>query len=349
MGSYTNMESSQILKHQIDEQFLQLGIKDILNEEGVTEIAINDDTQIFVEKNGAWEARSFDLSSANANILMLGQQLINGREGAEALNSTQPFLSITMPNSERCQIVLPPAADKFASLTIRVPSRKDFLMSDYENSGLFARVKPVSNVISENDKILKNLISNGEYGEFIRQATKFRKNIVFSGATGSGKTTFMKTTINEIDEAERIITIEDSRELFIKHQNKVHLVYPKDSKSTSTVTAKGCLEATLRMNPSRIILAEIRGDEAFYFIRACGNGHDGSITSCHAESPLMAYEQIALMIKASKEGAALEYDVIKKLIYMTIDISVHFGVDKLGRFISGIDFNPERKLNLLLG
>ena len=101
------------------------------------------------------------------------------------------------------------------------------------------------------------------------------------------------------------------------------------------------------MKPDRIILAEIRGDEGFYFVRACGNGHSGSMTSCHADSALMAYEQIALMINAAPEGAALSYDVIRRLIFMTIDISIHFANIGGRRFITGIDFDPERKMRML--
>ena len=101
------------------------------------------------------------------------------------------------------------------------------------------------------------------------------------------------------------------------------------------------------MKPDRIVLAEVRGDEAFYFIRACGNGHSGSITSCHADSAMMAYEQLALMINASPEGASLSYDVIKRLIFMVIDISIHFHNFGGKRRITAIDFQPERKLEML--
>ena len=156
----------------------------------------------------------------------------------------------------------------------------------------------------------------------------------------------MKTLINLIPHSQRIITIEDAREIFIPHPNKVHLLYPKNA-SDSTVTAKSCLEATLRMKPDRIILAEVRGDEAFFFVRACGNGHSGSITSLHADSALMAYEQLALMINAAPEGAGLTYDVIRRLIYMTIDISIHFQAHGNQRHITGIDFSPERKVRML--
>jgi type IV secretion system protein VirB11 len=169
-----------------------------------------------------------------------------------------------------------------------------------------------------------------------------KKNIVVSGATGSGKTTFMKSLVHHIPAEERLVTIEDARELFIHQPNVVHLLYSKGGQSTSNVTAKSCMEACLRMKPDRIILAELRGDESFYFIRNCASGHPGSITSCHAGSTSQTWDQLALMVKASNEGAGLEFATIKRLLMMTIDILVHIKAHAGRRYITGIDFNPAR-------
>ena len=95
------------------------------------------------------------------------------------------------------------------------------------------------------------------------------------------------------------------------------------------------------MKPDRIILAELRGDEAFYFIRNCASGHPGSITSCHAGSAAQAWDQLALMVKASVEGAGLEFDAIKRLLRLTVDIMVHIRMSSGYRCISGIDFEPK--------
>jgi type IV secretion system protein VirB11 len=104
------------------------------------------------------------------------------------------------------------------------------------------------------------------------------------------------------------------------------------------------MEACLRMKPDRIILAELRGDESFYFIRNCASGHPGSITSCHAGSTAQTWDQLALMVKASAEGAGLEFEVIKRLLKMTIDIVVHIKAHAGRRYITGIDFDPARAL-----
>ena len=341
------------LKSQIYSYFRRLQIDKLLQRQGeyenVTEIVINEPNVIYYEQNSVW--KRIDLqnvpagNNSNKVIEGLGTLLINHAGQNQKFDRNNPMLSLTMPDGERVQLVRQPAAEN-ASLTIRIPSKHIFTLQQYDEAGLFKQVRQ-SDDISDEDKELKELLAKKDYLQFCKKAVAYRKNIVVSGATGSGKTTFMKTLIETIDKDERIITIEDARELFINHQNKVHLIYPK-SKSESTVTAKSCLEATLRMKPDRIILAEVRGDEAFYFIRACGNGHSGSITSCHADSAKMAFEQLALMIAASSE-VNLSYEVIKHLILMTIDISIHFKNDKGDRRITEVYFEPERKLKLLRG
>ncbi len=336
-------EKSKI-RAQIRYHFEELGITPLMGIKDVTEIAINQPNIIFYEQDSVWKSiekpnRSNDL------IEGLGTLLVNNAGQNQLFDRNNPMLSLTMPDGERAQLIRQPASEE-CSLTIRIPSNAKFTMDQYEEKGLFNKIELQSSSITAQDQELKSCLATGNYRRFLELAIEYRKNIVVSGATGSGKTTFMKTLIDLIPHSERIITIEDARELFIDHPNKVHLIYPK-SMSESNVTAKSCLEATLRMKPDRIILAEVRGDEAFYFIRACGNGHSGSITSCHADSALMAYEQLALMINASPEGASLTYDVIRRLIMMTIDISIHFANHNGKRFISNIDFNPERKLRLL--
>lgn len=330
---------------QIDFAFEQLGVRELMELPGVTEVAINEPNMVWYEQNSTWKSVEKPQNKSNSLIAGLGTLLINSDGKSQEYNENNPMLSLTMPNGARAQLVRKPAAEN-ASLTVRIPSKNKFTMDEYEKQGLFDAIIPNAGEISPEDKELEALLKAKEYRRFLEAAIAYRKNIVVSGATGSGKTTFMKTLIDLIDYKERIITIEDARELFIDQPNKVHLMYPK-SISQSTVTAKSCLEATLRMKPDRIILAEVRGDEAFYFIRACGNGHSGSITSCHADSALMAYEQLALMINASPEGAGLSHEVIKRLIMMTIDISIHFANHSGKRYITAIDFQPTRKFKLL--
>src|SRR3546814_15892191 len=133
----------------------------------------------------------------------------------------------------------------------------------------------------------------------------------------------MKSLVNHIADEERLVTIEDARELFITQPNVVHLLYSKGGQSASNVTAKSCMEACLRMKPDRIILAELRGAESFYFIRNCASGHPGSITRCHSGRTAQTWDKLAMLVKASDEGDGLEFRAIKGLLMMTIDIIVH--------------------------
>lgn len=342
--------SNDINIRQIQSCYPTLGIAPFMEQDGVTEIAINDDKGIWVERHSQWEFHphlfEVDLHEQTSTF---GTLIVNYLGADQPFNKKNPMLSATLPTGQRCQLVLPPAANGHPSITIRVPSKLRLTLNDYAKAGMFDRIQPITNDISEVDKKLLQLKKNKDYAGFLKMAILSNKNIVFSGATGSGKTLFMMTLLSLIPHNQRIITIEDAREIILDQPNKVHLVYPKKGEGApSSVTAKTCLEATLRMKPCRIALAEIRGDEAFYFARACGNGHSGSITSCHADSALMAYEQIAYMIQSSPEGSGLGYDVIKRLLHMTIDISIHIHKGD-HRHITGIDFQPERKLNTLLG
>lgn len=350
MNAFTELDNNELtipskIVAQIEAFYKELGIIELMHTDGVTEITINEPNVVYYEQYSEWKRLEVPDNDSDRKIEGLGILLVNQAGQNQHFNQNHPMLSLTMPNGERAQLVRKPAAEH-CSLTVRIPSKSRFTLDQYQESGVFSEIVPIGDSLTDHDKILKGLLEAQMYREFIEKAVEFHKNIVISGATGSGKTTFMKTMLDLIPHSERIITIEDAREIFIDHPNKVHLLYPKGL-SESSVTAKSCLEATLRMKPDRIILAEVRGDEAFYFIRACGNGHSGSITSCHADSAQMAYEQLALMINASPEGASLSYDVIRRLIYMTIDISIHFANFHGKRRITEIDFNPERKMRML--
>lgn len=237
--------------------------------------------------------------------------------------------------------MIPPACDAGkASITIRLPSKHTKSLSQYSKDGFFSQIIELNGELSPQDKELVELKNNRNYEEFFKKAVEYKKNIVVSGATGSGKTTFMKALVNHIPLSERLISIEDARELFIPHENVVHLLYSKGGQGSSNITAKSCMESCLRMKPDRIILAELRGDESFYFIRNCASGHPGSITSCHAGNTEQTWDQLALMVKASPEGSGLEFEVIKNLLRQTIDIVVHIKAHSGQRYITGIDFNP---------
>ena len=326
-------------------QYEVLGIAEHLASPDVTEICINRPGELYLETRHGWrreEAPRLTFERAR----QFCTAVVNESNTGQRITDMDPVVSLTFPTGQRAQFVIPPACDAGkVSITIRLPSRQDRTLAQYQQDGFFDRIIEQEGALGDQDRELLDLRVRRDYGDFFRKAVAYKKNIVVAGATGSGKTTFMKSLVSHIPAHERLVTIEDARELFIAQPNVVHLLYSKGGQSTSNVTAKSCMEACLRMKPDRIILAELRGDESFYFIRNCASGHPGSITSCHAGSTRQAWDQLALMVKASQEGAGLEFDTIKRLLMMTVDIVVHIAAHGGRRHITGIDFDPRRGLS----
>lgn len=326
----------------LDYQYQVLGIRNFMHSPDVTEICINRPGEIYLENRSGWQRVEVPgLTSARA--LQFCTTVVNESNTGQRITDVNPVVSLTFPTGQRAQFVIPPAVEASqVSITIRLPSRQTRTLGQYHDDGFFDELLEEKSGISAHDKELLELRAAGRYADFFRQAVLHKKNIVVSGATGSGKTTFMKSLVHHIPAGERLVTIEDARELFIDQPNVVHLLYSKGGQSTANISAKNCMEACLRMKPDRIILAELRGDEAFYFIRNCASGHPGSITSCHSGSTEQTWDQLALMVKASSEGAGLEFATIKRLLMMTIDIIVHIKAHGGRRYITGIDFDPGR-------
>lgn len=325
-------------------QYEVLGIHGYMQSPDVTEICINRPGELWIETRNGWERVAVpSLNFERARQFCTA--VVNESNTGQRITDTDPVVSLTFPTGQRAQFVIPPACDaEKVSITIRLPSKHTRTLLQYDEDGFFDQILEQNGALGEHDRELMALRTARDYAGFFKQAVLFKKNIVVSGATGSGKTTFMKALVNHIPNDERLVTIEDARELFITQPNAVHLLYSKGGQSASNVTAKSCMEACLRMKPDRIILAELRGDESFYFIRNCASGHPGSITSCHSGSTAQTWDQLALMVKASAEGAGLEFAVIKRLLMMTIDIVVHIKSHAGRRYITGIDFDPARVL-----
>lgn len=326
----------------LDYQYQVLGIRDFMLSPDVTEICINRPGEIYLENRSGWQRVDVPSLTA-ARVLQFCTTVVNESNTGQRITDGNPVVSLTFPTGQRAQFVIPPAVEAGqVSITIRLPAKQTRTLDEYQQEGFFDELLDETSGIGAQDKELLALRASRRYADFFRQAVIYKKNIVVSGATGSGKTTFMKSLVHHIPTDERLVTIEDARELFIDQPNAVHLLYSKGGQSTANITAKSCMEACLRMKPDRIILAELRGDESFYFIRNCASGHPGSITSCHSGSIKQTWDQLALMVKASSEGAGLEFATIKRLLMMSIDIVVHIKSHAGRRYITGIDYDPGR-------
>jgi len=241
------------------------------------------------------------------------------------------------------QFVLPPAVDDGrVSVTIRKPSAATYSLDELDHGGLFAEVRRKGQ-FAVDDRSLSELLRNGDVRRFLGEAVRARKNIIISGATGSGKTTLSKALIAEIPLDQRIITIEDTPELVVPHRNRVALRYSKDGQGAAKAGPKELLEACLRMRPDRILLQELRDGTAFTYLRNVNSGHPGSITTVHADNCALAFEQLTLLVKESEGGRGLDRTDIRDLLVASIDVVIQCKrVD--GKFrVTEIDFVPERR------
>jgi type IV secretion system protein VirB11 len=339
------MEAVIALQRDASVQVFLEPFKVWMNDNEVTEIAVNSPGSVWTERNSRW--LKFDCAQATTKVLRaLGTAVATYSN--QKWDSSTPLLSASMPDGSRIQLVMPPAVEEeHISFTLRKPAKITRKIEDFSASGLFKKIRPMQSALTDEDQELLRMLEAREYEDFLRLAVRARKNIVVAGATGSGKTTFMKGLVHEIPKEERIVTIEDVRELFLPHENCVHLLYSKGSQGKSNVKPKDLLESCLRMKPDRILLAELRGDECLYYVRNAASGHPGSITSCHAGTPALAFEQLAIMIQDSPGGANLTFDVIKRLLVLTIDIVVQFQNHLGERFISEIYFDPMKRLEAI--
>jgi len=305
----------------------------------VTELVVNRPGEIGVERAGGWDwTEAPELDETWLRTLAHAA----AAHTAQDVASDAPICSTVLPRGERCQIVLPPAAQQL-SLTIRKPSSLDFDLDRFAREGLFDAVALARNDLSDVESELLTLRDARDWPSFFRLAVESRRNLLISGATGSGKTTFAKGLVRLIPSGERIVTIEDARELVVPHRNAVHLLYAKDGQGIARVGPKELLESALRMRPDRVLLQELRDAAAFYFLRNVNTGHPGSITTIHADSAVLAFEQLTLLVKESEGGRDLARDDIRSLLFLLVDIVVQMRrVD--GRFrISEVWYEPLRK------
>jgi len=317
-------------------------LRPILADPDVTEVCINAPGEAFVETRSGWTRRPLPFADLQW-CLRLAKLIANSTR--QRIDESNPLLSAALPTGERAQIVLPPATmASTVAITLRRPSSEVWSIEELARRGIFRATRRATSALDDTERELLRLLHEQDFEAFMRLAVRARKNILVSGPTGSGKTTWTKALIREIPTEERLITIEDARELVLdRHPNHVRLFYSKDDQGLSRVTPKQLLESCLRMKPDRILLAELRAEEAFDYLRNVNSGHPGSITSIHAGSCELAFEQLVLLVKQSAGGRELARRDIKSLLYLLIDVVIQFGVERQERFIREIWFDPERR------
>lgn len=278
-------------------------LKPFLEDRDVVEISVNRPGQVYVERLGAEHMEFHELPElTTAEIVNIGERVAASTN--QFVSPANPILGAALPSGERIQVVLPPAAPEGGALSIRKQVVSGFTLEDYRDRGSFDDATVALGGLSETDQELIERLSRKDIYGFLRTAIVNRVSILISGGTSSGKTTFLNACLKSVDAHERIITLEDTRELFPPQKNAVHLLASRGDQGTAHVTIHSLLEASLRMRPDRLFVGEVRGAEAFAFLRAINTGHPGSMSTVHADTPLGAYEQLAMMVMQSGLSAA---------------------------------------------
>lgn len=301
----------------------------------VTELAVTRAGGVWANTRGAWVWHDVpDLSYEHLYALANALAVYNGMP-------LRSILSVILPDGERGQVVTPPACiDNTLSINIRKHAARAFSLEEMEAQGVMAATRDVSfnrfsadrikdllsaadmTRIDEREAELLHLKEEGRWREFLTKAVEYKRNIIISGKVGSGKTTFARSLTQAIPAHERIVTIEDVHELKLDdHPNKVHMLYGSGS---GRVSSKDALAACMRLSMDRILLAELRGDEAWEYINSLNTGTPGSITTTHANNAIQTYERVASLVKGSATGRDMASDMIRQLLYTTLEVVLYY-------------------------
>ncbi len=293
----SGVKAESLLKEIYDEAVGLGPLEDLLADESVTEIMVNGPNQIYVERDGRLERTErsfFDDSSVQAIIERIVSPI--GRR----IDESQPYVDARLKDGSRVNAIIAPLALNGPCITIRKFAKTAFTIDD------FVRMGTLSNAMAV----------------FLEACVLLRKNIVVSGGTGSGKTTLLNVISNYLPESDRIVTIEDAAELRLVQPHVIRLeARPPNIEGRGAISIRDLVRNALRMRPDRLIVGECRGGEALDMLQAMNTGHDGSLTTVHANSPRDVISRLETMVLMS--GMDLPVRAIREQIAAAIDLVVH--------------------------
>ena len=287
----------RLAKEVLDEAVGLGPLEDLLADDSVTEIMVNRSDEIYIERAGRIE-KSPVIFTADKAVLAAIERIVAplGRR----IDESSPMVDARLMDGSRVNAVIPPVALRGPSISIRKFSKRKLGGQDLLNFG------------SINESML----------EFVQMAVRERKNIVVTGGTGSGKTTLLNILSNFIPDDERIVTIEDAAELRLSQPNLVSLeARPANLEGKGVITIRDLVRNALRMRPDRIVVGECRGGEALDMLQAMNTGHEGSLTTAHANSPRDALSRLEVMVLMSSMD--LPMMVVREQIASAVDLIIH--------------------------
>lgn len=298
-GLYVPIEQWALIVKQVYSAIRGFGLLDaIMADDDITEVMINGPEDIFIEKKGCLQKldQSFESESRLEDIV----QKIVGLAGRE-VNQANPIVDTRLPDGSRVNVVLPPIARNGATVTIRKFSKTPMTIEQLIKFG---------SITQDIANVLEKLI-------------RAKYNIFICGGTGSGKTTFLNALSNYIPKEERVITIEDSAELQIVGIDNLVSLETRNANASGAgqITIRDLIKSSLRMRPERIVVGEVRGAEALDMLQAMNTGHDGSLSTGHANSTKDMLSRLETMVLQGAEGLPLE--AVRQQIASAIDIIIH--------------------------
>ena len=286
------------IKKEVFNEALRLGpLEDLLADESVTEIMVNGPHQVYVERGGRLQLTDLQFSD-DASVLAIIERIVAplGRR----IDESQPYVDARLKDGSRVNAIIPPLSLIGPSITIRKFAKKKLTVEDFIRFGTW----------------------NADAARFMDVCVKLRKNIIVAGGTGSGKTTLLNLLSSFIPETERIVTVEDAAELKLAQPHVVRLeARPANVEGKGAVTIRDLVKNCLRMRPDRIIVGECRSGEALDMLQAMNTGHDGSLTTVHANSPRDVVSRLETMVLMS--GMELPSRAIREQIASAVDIIIH--------------------------
>ena len=274
-------------------------LQELLEDEEITEIMVNGPEHIFIEKAGRLLETELEFDSLE-RLSDIAQQIASA--GNLIVNETNPILDVRLADGSRVNIVMPPISLEGPVITIRRFPKEPLTMA----------------------KLIDMEALSEEAAELLRKLVEAKYNIFISGGTGAGKTTFLNILSNYIPEDERVVTIEDSAELQIQRvKNLVRLeTRNANMEGKNQITIRDLIKSALRMRPDRIVIGEIRDSTAIDMLTAMNTGHDGSLSTGHANSPLDMLNRLETLVLM---GMEIPLEAIRQQIASAIDIVVHLG------------------------